>query len=89
MLCGEQSNSKNAECIMSVVDETWGWSIGGMVLTGTDEVVREKLVLVLRCSPQLQHGLSWDRNQMSTTICLSHSEANGCQWFRGVSTQKL
>jgi hypothetical protein len=22
MLCGEQSNSKNAECIMSVVDET-------------------------------------------------------------------
>jgi hypothetical protein len=37
-----------------------------MTLTGETEVLGEKPVTVPLCSPQISHGLAWDRTRVNT-----------------------
>jgi hypothetical protein len=53
LLCGWQIN------------EIGVWSIGGMKLTGENEVLEEKPVPVSICPPQIPHGMTWGRTQDS------------------------
>jgi hypothetical protein len=42
-------------------DEIRVWSIGGMILTGENEVLGEKHYTASFCLPQIPHGRAWDR----------------------------
>jgi hypothetical protein len=41
------------------------WSIGGKIMTGENNLLGGKRVLVPLCSPQISHGLTWDRTLAS------------------------
>ena len=41
------------------------WTIGGMILTGTDSILRKMPIPVPFCPPYIPHGLAGDQTQAS------------------------
>jgi hypothetical protein len=51
--------------VIAIFIKRWVWSIGGITLTGENQVLGEKPVPVPLRPPQISHGLNWDRNKPS------------------------
>jgi hypothetical protein len=48
-----------------IIDNRWMWSIGGMILIGEDQSIREKPAPLLLRSLQISHGLVCSKTWMS------------------------